>query len=239
MSGTAFLGTSGFAYKEWKGTFYPSEIRDDGMLAYYASQMSSVEINYTFQRTAEKATIERWVSQTPVSFRFSLKAHRNITHIRRLANAHEQLETFLKSIAPLGERTAAVLFQCPPTLEADQSLLEDFLSLLPLGRFAVEFRHPTWGTDETLSALGRRGVAWCVADTDDCDASVERTAQEFVYIRLRKTTYDDESLSRWAKSIREALDDGADVYCYLKHEDEGRGIDYARGLAAFLRGGSL
>jgi uncharacterized protein YecE (DUF72 family) len=233
MPGALYLGTSGFAYKEWKGDFYPADLRDAAMLSYYATQLPSVEVNYTFQRTATEKTIARWIAGTPDGFRFSLKAHRRITHVRRLADAGEPLSTFLGSIEGLGPRVGAVLFQCPPTLRADVPLLEAFLAQLPLDRrFAFEFRHASWNDDAVRAALASRGAAWCVADTDDADAQLERTAPGFVYVRLRKTVYEDEALSRWSKAIGEALDDGADVYCYVKHEDEGRCADYARALAS-------
>jgi uncharacterized protein YecE (DUF72 family) len=231
MPGGLYLGTSGFAYKEWKGDFYPADLRDAAMLTYYATQLPSVEINYTFQRHPTEKTIARWVAETPENFRLSLKAHRRITHERRLADAEEPLATFLRGIDGLGARAGVVLFQCPPTLKADLPLLEAFLSLLPPDRrFAFEFRHASWNDDAVRSTLASRGAAWCVADTDDTDAQLERTAPGFVYVRLRKTAYEDEALSRWSKAIGEALEEGVDVYCYVKHEDEGRCADYARAL---------
>jgi uncharacterized protein YecE (DUF72 family) len=231
MRGALHLGTSGFAYKEWRGDFYPPDLPDAAMLSYYATQLPSVEINYTFQRNASEKTIARWVAETPESFRLSLKAHRSITHERRLADAEEPLATFLRSVEGLGPRAGAVLFQCPPTLQADVPLLEAFLAHLPPDRrFAFEFRHASWNDDTVRSALASRETAWCAADTDDTDAQLERTAPGFVYVRLRKIVYEDEALSRWSKAIGEALDDGVDVYCYVKHEDEGRCVHYARAL---------
>lgn len=233
--GTLSLGTSGFAYPEWKGDFYPADLKSDAMLPFYAGRFTSVEINYTFQRNPTVPTVERWVSQTPEGFAFSLKAHRRITHERRLADVGEPLAFFLSSVERLGRRLGAVLFQCPPSLAADLGRLEAFLALLPQDRrFAMEFRHPSWNTGEVKEGLAKRGVAWCVADTDDADAPLERTAPGFAYLRLRKTAYDDESLARWAEAIAETLDDGADVYCYFKHEAEGRGLDFARALQALV-----
>lgn len=233
--GTLSLGTSGFAYAEWRGDFYPADLKSDAMLPFYAGRFTSVEINYTFQRNPIVPTVERWVSQTPEGFAFSLKAHRRITHERRLTDVGEPLAFFLSSVERLGRRLGAVLFQCPPSLAADLGRLEAFLALLPQDRrFAMEFRHPSWNTGEVKEGLAKRGVAWCVADTDDADAPLERTAPGFAYLRLRKTAYDDESLARWAEAIAETLDDGADVYCYFKHEAEGRGLDFARALQALV-----
>lgn len=229
--GTLHLGTSGFAYLEWKGTFYPAEVRSDGMLAYYATEFSSVEINYTFQRSLSEKTAAKWAASTPEGFSFSPKAHRQITHNARLRDVGEPLSSFLKSISPLGSRLGAVLFQCPPNLPADQSRLEEVLAALPGDRrFAFEFRHPSWDTPEVRQSLEARGVAWCVVDTEEADARIERTAQAFVYLRLRRSTYEPEDLGKWAVEIEALLNDGVDVYCYLKHTDDARGVGFARTL---------
>jgi uncharacterized protein YecE (DUF72 family) len=236
MRGGLFLGTSGFAYPEWKGDFYPADIRSDAMLPFYSERFSSVEINYTFQRDLTEKTIARWLAGTPDGFVFSLKAHRSITHNLRLKPAAaEPLSGFLASITPLGSRLGATLFQCPPNFTMDLALLREFLTLLPDGgRYAFEFRHESCRDDRVYAALAERGVAWCVADADDYDAPLVRTAPGFTYLRLRKTVYEDEALSRWAKQIGESLDDELDVYCYLKHEDEGRGVHYAQKLEELL-----
>jgi len=239
MPGRLFLGTSGFAYPEWKGDFYPSDIKPNAMLAFYAECFSSVEINYTFQRDLTEKTLSKWVADTPDGFVFSLKAHRAITHNLRLKpEAAEPLAAFLASVVPLGARAGAILFQCPPNFKMDLERLRSFLPLLPEhGRYAFEFRHESCRDETVLDALAERGVAWCVADADDYDydAPFVRTAPGFVYLRLRKTLYEDEALSRWAKQIMGTLADGIDVYCYLKHEDEGRGVHYARTLAEIVK----
>lgn len=236
MPGRLYLGTSGFAYPEWKGDFYPADMKSDAMLGHYAQNFSSVEINYTFQRNPSEKTLAKWIADTPEGFVFSLKAHRRITHERRLSpDAAEPLSLFLASTGSLGARRGAVLFQCPPTFKADVPRLEGFLATLPDdGRYAFEFRHETWNDGAVHAALSARGAAWCVADTDESDAPMVRTTQEFTYLRLRRTAYDDETLSRWAKQVGEALADGSDVYCYLKHEEEGRGVHYARALAQMI-----
>jgi uncharacterized protein YecE (DUF72 family) len=232
MPGRLYIGTSGFAYPGWKGDFYPDDIRPDAMLRFYAERFPSVEINYTFQRTLSEKTLAKWITDTPEGFVFSLKAHRAITHNLRLKpEAAEPLGEFLSSVAPLGARAGAILFQCPPNFKMDLDRLRAFLTLPPEGpRYAFEFRHESCRVDAVLDALAERGVAWCVADSDDYDAPFLRTAPTFAYMRLRKTSYDDEALSRWAKQIGETLADGADVYCYFKHEDEGRGVHFARAL---------
>ena len=236
MTGRLFIGTSGFAYPEWKGEFYPADIKPPAMLRFYAGRFSSVEINYTFQRHLTEKMIEAWQRDTAEDFRFSLKANRGITHMHRLKpGAAAPLAEFLTSIEPLGERVGAVLFQCAPNFKMDLPLLRDFLAMLPAGhRYAFEFRHASCDTDEVRAALAERDVAWCAVDDDDGDASVVRTTPAFAYLRLRKTVYEPEALARWAKDIQEHLADGADVYSYLKHEDEGRGVQFAQQLRAMI-----
>jgi uncharacterized protein YecE (DUF72 family) len=236
MRGRLHLGTSGFAYPEWKGDFYPADIRPDAMLRFYARRFSSVEINYTFQREPTGKMLAKWTTDTPEEFVFSLKAHRAITHMWRLKpEAAEPLRAFRESIAPLGSRTGAVVFQCAPNFKMDLELLRGFLTMLPEGgRYAFEFRHESCRNDEVYAALAERGVAWCVADEDDYDAPFVRTSPGYVYLRLRKTVYEDEALSRWAKQIGDALDDGTDVYCYLRHGDVAPGVHFAQKLAELL-----
>ena len=238
MPGRLFIGTSGFAYPEWKGQFYPGDIRPDAMLAFYASRFPSVEINYTFQRVPSEKTLAKWIAGTPQDFSFSLKAYRRITHERRLGpEAAEPLAEYLRSIEPLGARIGCVLVQCPPNLKADVERLRDFLSILPEGRrFAFEFRHESCRSDDVKQLLAERGAAWCIADTEDHDAPFDRTARDFLYVRLRKSSYEDEALARWAKDIGVALGEGSDVYCYFKHEDGdgGRGVRLAGNLRELM-----
>ena len=230
--GRLYLGTSGFAYPEWKGVLYPDDIRSDAMLRSYATQFSSVEINYTYRRDASEKMIGKWASDTPDDFSFALKGHRRITDGWRMRpDDVEPLDHFLKTIEPLGARIGPVFLQS--RLKADVGMLERFLALLPEGRrFAFDFRHASWRTEEVKAAIGSAGAAWCVADTDDHDATLEITTPAFAYVRLRKSTYEDEALARWAGDMRIALEGGTDVYCYFKHEDGdgGRGVVLARRL---------
>ena len=119
MSGTLYLGTSGFAYKEWKGPFYPETLKDREMLSFYASRFPSVEINYTFRRQASEKTLATWREQTPEGFEFALKAHQRITHTLRLRDADESVAFFLDRAKLLGDRLGPILFQCPPSLRFD------------------------------------------------------------------------------------------------------------------------
>ncbi|MGH2740815.1 MAG: DUF72 domain-containing protein [Actinomycetota bacterium] len=219
MAGTLYVGTSGFSYKEWKGLFYPEDLKDANMLSYYASRLPSVEINYTFHRQPAETTIEKWLSQTPEEFRFTLKAHQRITHWLRLAGADEAVSVFLERAKTLGERLGAILFQCPPTLRYDRTLIESFLAYLPpTFRFAMEFRHSSW--EEARDVLASQGVAWCVAETDEQEPDVF-ASEPFAYLRLRKTEYSDADLELWAERVRSAVEGGRDVFCYFKHEEHG------------------
>ncbi|MGH9002403.1 MAG: DUF72 domain-containing protein [Acidimicrobiia bacterium] len=231
--GRLHMGTSGFAYKEWVGPFYPSGTKAAGMLGAYAERFPSVEINYTFRRRPSASTLETWAAATPESFTFACKAPMGITHFGRLAGiAAERLAEFLEVMAPLGERLGPILVQCPPNLRYDPAVLDGFLALLAgrPQRFAMEFRHPSFDADEVPDKLAAAGVAWCVADSDDREGRFLRTAPDFAYVRLRREAYDPPALTRWAKPIKAALDAGADVYCYRKHEGKDTGPDDALAL---------
>jgi uncharacterized protein YecE (DUF72 family) len=238
MPGRLFLGTSGFAYQEWKGDFYPPEVKPSAMLRYYGTRFPSVEINYTFTRTCTPGMVERWMEDTPDDFVFSLKAHRSITFFKRLGpEAAEPLADFVRSLEPLRSRLGAVLMQCPHNMKPDLPRLEGFLAMLPSGmRVAFDFRHPGWRDDAVYALLAAHGCAWCVADDDTFDAPLLRTTSSFAYLRLRKVEYGDDSLDGWAKQISEVLDEGSDVYCYFKHEDEARGARFALRLLEVVSG---
>ena len=240
MRGTLHVGTSGFAYTEWKPDFYPADLKNDAMLSFYASRLPSVEINYTFYREPAQKTVDGWVAKTPSGFRFALKANRKITHTKRLVDVDDVLERFLDSARRLGERLGPILFQTPPTLRYDADVLDAFLARLPAGDMpnpclaAMEFRHESFDTPECREKLAANGVAWCVADTDERDAAMIRTSQRLVYLRLRKITYEDDALKRWAEAIGAVLDDGSDAYVYFKHEDTASGALYALALKEML-----
>lgn len=231
------MGTSGFAYKEWVGDFYPTGTRSADFLSRYAERLPSVEINYSFQRLPSPAALAQWCERTPEDFVFALKAHRRITHTARLDGVDESVRWFLDGIGALGTRLGPVLFQLPPTLGHRPELLDGFLALLPPERrFAMEFRHQSWEVEEVRDRLAGAGVAWCVADTDERAASFVRTAPDFAYLRLRRTAYDEETLAGWGKAIGTALDEGTDVYAYLKHEESAAGARWAEALRSLAGG---
>lgn len=236
MAGSFYLGTSGFAYDEWKhGVFYPEGLKNREMLSYYSNVLSSVEVNYTFRRFPTVKSLTTWREQARDGFVFTLKANQRITHSRRLRDADEDVRDFLEIAKALGDRLGCVLFQCPPSLKYDRGLIESFVGYLPAGppRFAMEFRHPSWTDAREL--LREQGVAWCVAETDEKDPGPDDLSWEPVgYLRLRKTEYDDDELKGWAARIGPALDAGSDVFCYFKHESEGASPRMAKRLEAML-----
>ncbi len=236
VSGRFYLGTSGFAYDEWrKGVWYPEDLKKDDMLDYYSTQLSSVEINYTFRRFPSEQTVQKWRAKAAEGFVFTLKASQRITHWKKLKDVGDDVRDFVTRGKLLGDRFGCVLFQCPPSLKYDAGLLDGFLATLPAGgpSYAMEFRHDSWAAarDRLLDA----GVGWCVAETDEKDPKPEDLSWEPVgYLRLRKTEYSDEELREWAGRIQPALDGGATIFCYFKHEDEGASPKMAKRLEAML-----
>jgi uncharacterized protein YecE (DUF72 family) len=235
-AGKLYLGTSGFSYDEWKGVFYPEEVKQKGRLAYYASKFPSVEINYSFRRLPSEKTLTDWASQVPDGFQFTLKASQRITHFKRLADADEEVGVFLERARLLGDHLGPILFQCPPNLKFDRGLIESFLAYLPpIARYAFEFRTASW--EEARDVLTSQGVAWCVAETDENPRGAS-SWEPFGYLRLRKTEYSDDDIKEWAGLIGPALADGHDVYCYFKHEDEGMSPQMALRLEEMLATGT-
>jgi uncharacterized protein YecE (DUF72 family) len=235
-----YLGTSGFAYDEWRhGVFYPEGLPASGMLRHYAAVLGSVEINYTFRRYPTEKVLATWKQQTPDDFRFTLKAHQRITHSRRLRNAGADVRDFVNKAGALGDRLGPLLFKCPQGLTYDEGVLRAFARDLPPGvRAVMDFRDPSWSDARELTA--EVGLAWCMADTDELAAGDDDWAEEpFTYLRLRRAEYSDAELENWARRINGALDRGRDVYCYFKHEDSAAGPRMALRLAQAIRATSL
>jgi uncharacterized protein YecE (DUF72 family) len=235
MTGSLYVGTSGFSFDGWKhGVFYPEGLKNREMLSYYASRFPSVEINYTFRRFPTEKSLTTWREQTPEDFRFTLKANQRITHFKKLRDVDEDVRDDLNAAKVLGERLGTVLYQCPPTLHYDRALIEAFVgSLPPAPRAAMEFRHPSW--IEARQLLLEHGIAWCVAETDEQDPGPDDLSWEpFGYLRLRKTEYTEDEMVAWAARMRSALDGGSDVYVYFKHEDDGASTVMAERLRALL-----
>jgi uncharacterized protein YecE (DUF72 family) len=229
-----WVGTSGYNYPEWKGSFYPEKLPAAKMLGFYAQCFSTVEINYTFYRVPNTKILTGWDRDTPQGFRLTLKAPKRITHIAKLKDCGELLEYFLRVSATLGPKLGALLFQLPPYLRRDLALLDGFLAQLPAGtRAAFEFRHDSWMEAEVFARLRAHDLALCVADSEKFSTPLEITAS-YGYFRLRDEGYTPEDLRRWAALIRANTAGCSDVYVYFKHEEAGKGPQFARLLLAAL-----
>lgn len=231
-----YTGTSGFAYPTWKPGFYPVDVPAKRFLQYYATRLTSTEINYTYRRLPAKKSLEEWVAVTPPEFLFSLKAHMKLTHILRLKDCESFLAVFLNAIDPLRVvgRLGPVLFGLPPSMKADVELLRSFVAQLPPDqRFAFEFRHPSWLQQPVYDVLAERGICLCLAESERLVVPEVLTAG-FVYFRLRLPEYTPEELAAMAERVRALTDEGRDVFLYFKHEDSPQGALYAEQLLQLL-----
>lgn len=228
-----FVGTSGYNYEAWRGSFYPADLSSKKMLSYYATQLSTVEINYSFYRKPTPKILQGWAAQVTPGFRFALKAWQRITHQKRLKDCADLVAAFADVARTLGPQLAPILYQVPPNLKADLPLLREFLLLLPKDlKAAFEFRHPSWFADETWSALRDNGAALCIAESDELLTPAVFTAP-YAYFRLRRLDYGEAELRKWAGIVRGF---SSDAYVYFKHEDEARGPQFARDFIPLVNG---
>jgi uncharacterized protein YecE (DUF72 family) len=229
-----FIGTSGFSYPAWRGSFYPDKFPPARMLGFYAERLKTVEINNTFYRMPKAEILRGWAEMTPPEFRFAPKAPQQITHRQKLVGSADAAAHFFAATAALGDKLGPTLFQLPPFLRKDLPRLVDFLALLPAGtRTAFEFRHVSWFADDVYAALRERGAALCLAEADDLSTPPIATAG-WGYLRLRRTDYDDAALAVWVTRLREQLSPWSDAFIYFKHEDAGRGPKLAARLGDML-----
>ena len=227
-----FVGTSGFSYSGWRGRFYPRRIKSTEMLGYYAQRLGTVEVNTTFYRTQPEDVIAGWVASVPPAFRFAVKAHRRITHNRRMPNLEEAVRLLAEEAGAFGDRLGPVLFQLPPTAPFDEGRIERVFALLPPHwRVAFQFRHRSWHIPEVADLLERLGASLVHGDGEDEPGPLGRGA--FIYLRLRRETYSPQRRAAWAQRIAGYLESGRDVYAYFKHE--ALGPLYAQGLEAAVR----
>jgi uncharacterized protein YecE (DUF72 family) len=223
-----WVGTSGYNYPEWRGSFYPPKLPQAEMLPFYAERFSTVEINYTFYRMPTEKLLAGWAHATPESFRFTLKAPRRITHDSKLRGVEELTGAFCRTARSLGGRLATLLFQLPPTFKKDVQTLEAFLTELPDGtRAAFEFRHDSWHDDAVFEALRKRNLALCIADSEKMSTPLVATA-DYGYLRLRDEGYQPEDIRVWGTRIAEAAVTWTDAFIYFKHEEQGKGPEFAR-----------
>ena len=230
------VGTSGYNYPEWKGSFYPADLPTTKMLPFYASKFPTVEINYTFYRMPTPKLIAGWRAQVPPEFRFTLKAPKRITHDRRLraADVVDSVQAFITAASELGPQLAALLFQLPPNFKKDLPLLNEFLSLLPPKTTAAfEFRNASWLDDAVYDALRARNIALCIADSEARDTPLVTTA-DYAYLRLRDEGYGDAEIAQWTDTSRKLGEAARDVFVYFKHEDEGKGAAFGQQMMKLL-----
>lgn len=230
------VGTSGFAYDEWTGSFYPEELSGAQRLAFYAARLPAVEINNTFYRMPKAAVLEGWAQQAGDGFRFALKAPRRITHAKAGEDTSAAAAHLFQVSAALGPACGPLLFQLPPWARKDLPRLRGWLAAAPAGRqLALEVRHPSWLDDEVYTALRDAGAALCAADFDEPERAVPLVATaRFGYLRLRAADYDDAALARWIDEI--AAQPWDEAYVFFEHEDAGAAPRLATRLLALATG---
>jgi len=225
-----YAGTSGFSYPEWKGSFYPAGLPASEMLQFYSRAFPTVEINNSFYRYPKEETLRQWMQTVPEGFVFTMKAHRRITHLKRLQDIDEDLGFLAERFSALAPRLGPILFQLPPTLRCDLKVFETFLTQLrPIGRTAVEFRHATWRQDAVYELMNGHHVALVIGETDE-EAQPKDVVGPISYLRLHKSRYTAEEIDQWAGWIRDRIGEGRDVFAYFTH-DGTPGYEYARALA--------
>jgi len=212
------VGTSGYNYPEWRGTFYPDKLPAAKMLAYYVERFSTVEINATFYRMPTAKTVAGWAATAPAGFRYVLKAPQRITHFARLRDVDEPLAYFCDTARALGDKLGPLLFQLPPNFKKEAGRLGELLALLPSGlRAAFEFRHESWFEEEVYALLRTRNAALCIADTEEGSTPAVATA-DFGYLRLRAVEYTDDDFGRWVETIHGVGASWRNAFVFFKHE---------------------
>ena len=230
-----WIGTSGYNYPEWRGSFYPEKLPAAKMLDFYVGRFNTVEINYTFYRMPTTSQLANWASATPETFRFTLKAPRRITHDLKLQHCEETVAAFCAVASTLGARLGVLLFQLPPHFRCNHGVFEQFLSCLPPGtRAAFEFRHDSWHDEQVYEALRRRNLALCIADSEKMTTPQVVTA-EYGYFRLRDEGYQPADITRWAETIERMSAGWTEAFVYFKHEEQGIGPLFAQQLREGLK----
>ena len=221
------VGTSGYGYKEWKGSFYPEKISLHDMLHFYGEQFNAVEINYTFYHMPTVAGLSSWAEQVPTDFFFSLKAPQVITHLKLLKNVSEETKYFFTTMGVLEGRVGPALIQLPGSFRANLQVLEEFLALIPANRScAFEFRSKSWFKKDILELLRAKGCSLCTADTDEKPAEEIISTAPWGYLRLRRADYTEDDLEKWLERI--LAQDWERVFVFFKHEDEAKGPELAK-----------
>ena len=239
-NGQLRVGTSGWSYNHWKGSFYPDDVSAVGRLAYYAGRFDTVEVNTTFYGLPKPRTIQAWRDSVPSDFCFAVKGSRFVTHMRKLADAGDEVTTLVERLSPLGGTLGPLLWQLPPFMERDIGLLDSFLGVLPVSlRHAIEFRNETWLERDVFDVLGSHNAALVNVSGDMLRQDLTRTA-DFVYVRFHGTTryhgsYSETNLKPWVAFLTEQLEDGRDCYAYFNNDAEGNAPNDALRLRGMVR----
>jgi uncharacterized protein YecE (DUF72 family) len=239
--GRLLVGTSGFAYPDWAPRFYPSGLKGDALLPYYASRLPAVELNNTFYARPTPAKVAAWVAATPPEFRFVVKAQRGAAMRALVATPEESVRWLTEDLGGFGERLGAVLFRVPHNIhrkpeagsdDALRRLLAAWPTAIP---FVAEFQHASWHVDETFAALREGGATLCATDpTEDAEAPAIRVTGPLIYVRLRRHDYGPDEIRAWAERVRPFLEAGHDAYIFFRHDQTGRGPELADELRAAL-----
>lgn len=225
MGGRAFVGTSGWSYASWRPKFYPEGTKGAAFLSYYATRLSTIEINYTFNHLPTEKNVAQWTGATPDDFIFGLKASRQITHRKQLREPAETLPIFFERARLLGSRLGPILFQTPPWVKRDDDRLAMFLAALPRDvRCVLEVRDPSWYAPEVYDLLRTANVPLVHAEGERSPSPIDTLDETagFAYARLRTAGgYPDDAVDAWADRLRAILASGKDVYAYFRHDEDG------------------
>ncbi len=234
------IGTSGWSYQHWKGNFYPENLKENDFLNYYSKQFHTVEVNNTFYHLPEEKTIKNWTDCVPDNFIFSVKASRYITHLKKLKDAKEPVNNFLKLIETFGNKTGPILFQFPPHFSFNAERLGEFINILPKNqRYTFEFRDPNWFNDLTYEFLKDNNIAFCIYYMGETESPTQITS-DFVYIRFHGAEnlgaggYSDEKLKEFAKNIKNYYDQGKEIFCYFNNDEAGYAVKNALKLKELI-----
>jgi len=245
MGAKILVGTSGYVYDHWRHRFYPEKLSKAKWLEFYATHFTTVELNNTFYRLPSETVFANWRDSSPDGFAFAVKVSRFITHIKRLRDAEQPLQTFLSRAGHLGGKLGPLLYQLPPNMHRNDERLESFLSLLPQGmRHVFEFRHQSWLEDEVLEILHKYNVGFCVFDMPDVSCPLVATA-DFAYIRFHGSAglywscYSDEELAGWARRLADLAANLKAIYIYFNNDAEAFAVKNAVTLRGYLETGKF
>jgi len=234
------IGTSGWSYDHWKGPFYPQALPTDQMLEYYMRHFRSVEINSSFYRLPDKKTLRHWYESTPDDFRFTVKASRYITHMKKLGEPRKTVPVLLDRVSSLGDKLGPILFQLPPRWHFNGTRLGDFMDTLSHEfRYTFEFRDQSWLNEQTFELLSRHSAAFCIYELDGFLAPKQITT-DFIYVRLHgpdgayQGSYDGQTLASWADAFSTWARNGQTIYCYFDNDQCGYAVQDALRLQAMF-----